>query len=127
MRRIPREPIPQVGALLDLDTGFTLPKESFREGCKYWQLNGSCILVAPRKILTVSHVLEKNSPMAAFFPYAGLFKLTSDSLFEKFRDEKERPTNGWDGDRLVLVDLDESVKSIVPLKWRSEVSLNRPA
>ena len=107
MHRIERRPLPQVGALLDLDSALELHDEIFKKGCKHWQLNGSCILMAPDKILVISHALEKQSRMAAFFPYAGLFELTKES------DEK-----GEIGDPLVVVKLARSVECVKPLTWR---------
>ena len=110
------DPVPQVGAVLDLDT--KIPgKDHFKYGDKHWHLNGSCVLVEPNRILTVSHVLDKNSTLAAFFPYEGIFEI----LQTEREVEPQVP-----GDNLLLVKLKRSVRFSPPLTWRRYKGRNKP-
>lgn len=72
-----KAPLPQVGAVLAFDSELVKPdveKHDFR-GHRHWKLIGSCVLVAPSRILTLNHVFQRSSPVAVFVPYEGLFAL----------------------------------------------------
>ena len=107
------EPLPQVGAMLCLDTELS---GDFANGSKYWKLAGSCVLVAPELVLTIGHILgEREQPprlerYRAFLPYQGLLEF----------DEAKPPQ--WEpqvaGDNLALIRLKKSVEKWAPLPPR---------
>jgi hypothetical protein len=96
------DPLPQVGAVLYLDTEVSPPDYT---GGKRWKLTGSCVLVSPDQILTIGHTLAARSEIlpeghyAAFFPYEGLVPITG-LLWE----DKQ-----ISGDNLALADLGRRV------------------
>ncbi len=104
------DPIPQVGAVLYLDSEIDAPDYT---GGKRWKLTGSCVLVAPDRILTVGHTLAARSQImapghyAAFFPYAGLFPIDPNLEWE---------TNQVPGDNLALATLQGPVTHLPPLR-----------
>jgi hypothetical protein len=102
-------PLPQVGAVLYLDTEIDPPDYT---GGKRWKLTGSCVLVAPDKILTVGHTLTARSEIlpeghyAAFFPYVGLVPIHG----LQWEDKQLL------GDNLALATLATPVKSWQPFR-----------
>lgn len=110
------EPFPQIGAVLCLDT--ELPGD-YKDGSKYWKLAGSCVLVAPRLILTIGHILgERHQPprlerYLVFLPYQGLLELDG--------EPPEWEENQVEGDNLVLLLLKDTdtVEEWAPLPPRN--------
>jgi hypothetical protein len=76
----PPQVFPQIGAILHLDTTLGYPYPGVELGNKHWQLDGSCVLVAPDRILTIRHTLGKTAAGAAFFPYEGLVPLDDERV-----------------------------------------------
>jgi hypothetical protein len=115
-------PLPQVGAVLNLDTELDsyLRSPDLYRGSKHWKLDGSCVLVGRRQangpdcVLTVRHLLEKHSQSAVFLPYEGLFQIDQDGL-EWEKKEKEKPSSESNaepqdpGDYLVLAPLVDGI------------------
>jgi hypothetical protein len=96
--------IPQVGAILHLDT--TLSHPGAELGNKHWMLDGSCVLVAPDRILTVRHTLGKTALSGAFFPYEGIVPI-----------EDERMEDYTYGDTVCLCRLKWAVRYSPPMHY----------
>lgn len=100
------EILPQVGANLYLDSA--LRPADLRCGSRHWLLSGSCVLVAPNRILTIGHALGRTGTYAAFFPYEGIVLLERDPIPQYSH-----------GDSVVLATLDRDVETVAPLPyWR---------
>ena len=95
--------IEQAGAILHLDTA--LDYGDPLDGNKHWVLDGSCVLVAPDRILTLRHGLDKSRPAAAFFPYCGIVWI------------KDWIEDYDYGDTLCLCELEKSVTHVAPLRY----------
>ncbi len=105
-----QEPIPQVGAILNLDTLLTSfdRDDTLYFGSKHWKLDGSCVLVGHNRVLTIRHILQKHSPSAVFIPYEGIFRIPDGLEWE----------DGPKGDNLVMAGLerkDGPVRHLRPL------------
>lgn len=106
------DPLPQVGAVLYLDSEIG-PDPPDYTGGKHWKLTGSCVLVAPDRILTIGHTLAARSEIlpagryAAFFPYIGLIPVNTNLEWE---------TNQTRGDNLALATLEGRVEHLPPLR-----------
>lgn len=99
-------PIPQVGALLDLDSSLAARDRTL--GHRDWVLRGSCVLAAPDEVLTIRHLLGGFGEAAAFFPGFGIYPL--DRLASPPR-AAETP-----GDNLAFVRLEGAVAGLPPLR-----------
>lgn len=112
----PSGPLPQVGAVLYLDSEIG-PNPPDYTGGKHWKLTGSCVLVAPDRILTIGHTLAARSEIlpagryAAFFPYVGLVPIVPIP-----KDGLEWEPDQVRGDNLALAKLENPVKSWLPLQ-----------
>lgn len=99
--------LPQVGAILHLDTELSYP--AVERGNKHWMLDGSCVLLAPDRILTVRHTLGKSGKAAAFFPYEGILPIGS--------EQDERVEDYDYGDSVCLCRLEEAVRFSAALRY----------
>lgn len=113
----PRRPLPQVGAVLYLDT--ELGAGDRFSGHKHWKLVGSCTLVGRQHVLTVAHVLggrwTPHETMrryhAVFLPYEGLFAIDGEPEWEP----------QVEGDNLVLVKLAGQIDHCAPFRpWTTQ-------
>lgn len=101
-------PIPQVGAFLNLDSRLPIPDALM--GNRHWVLAGSAALMAPDRVLTIGHLLDRRARSAIFFPYEGIFRLS---------DDWTREPQVF-GDNLYLVGLERELRLTRPLPyWRT--------
>lgn len=101
--------LPQVGAILHLDT--ELPQTNLFEGNKHWKLDGSCALIAEDRALAIRHTLSKTSGShALFFPYAGFFELGP-------IQEIDFESRWTDGDYVRVVRIQPSLKTAAALPY----------
>lgn len=108
---IPQEAnvLPQVGAVLHLDTERNYPGDSWR-GNKHWKLDGSCALLDHDRALTIRHTLGKPGRHALFFPYTGFSKpLDAEDI-----DFEPRYTYG---DFIRVVRLEDPLKTTAPFPY----------
>lgn len=106
-------PLPQVGAILHLDSALPYPETELYRGNRHWKLDGSCVLMTPQRVLTIRHILEKSGISAVFLPYEGIFPISGPP-------EREPPSRTDEnfGDNLALVTLGDRVESATPLRHR---------
>lgn len=106
-------PLPQVGALLNYNS--YLPEEDPGRffGSRHWDLEGGAILVAPDRMLTVRHAIQKTliTEQAVFVPGHGIFSVKREEPVQ----EHDRAST--DLDWLVLVRLDRPVEGLAPLPF----------
>lgn len=113
------DPLPQVGAVLYLDSEIG-PNPPDYTGGKHWKLTGSCVLIAPDRILTIGHTLAARSEAlpdghyAAFFPYLGLVPIVP--IDENAPVWLEWEPNQTKGDNLAVARLQEPVNHWLPLQ-----------
>ena len=103
------EVLPQVGAVLHLDTA--LPQSDPQFGNEYWALDGSCAVVAPDRVLTIRHTIKDLGDLTRtgiFLPYEGIFKVV-DVQFQSGRD-RDRDFDSEKYDNLALLTLDRKVR-----------------
>lgn len=110
--RLHAEVVPEVGANLYLDTALDPPAVEL--GNHHWLLSGSCVLVAPDKVVTIAHALTRKGRHAVFFPFEGIVPIKSDLI-------RQFPY----GDSVVLATLERTVETAAPLPywklWKSRL------
>jgi hypothetical protein len=112
MSRLFPEIVPQVGANLYLDTALDPPCPE--RGHHRWLLSGSCVLVAPDKVLTIGHALSRTGRHAVFLPFEGIVHIDADLV-------RQFPY----GDSVVLATLTRRVETAAPVPywklWKSRL------
>ena len=113
LQKVFGDPLPQIGAVLRLNT--ELPQKSPELGSRHWALDGSCVLVAGDRVLTISHTLKglDDDPARTlercgiFLPYEGLIRVQEHETYYSTR--MDNPT---------LLRLEDPVRLAPPLLAR---------
>lgn len=110
--RLHSEVVAQVGANLYLDTALDPPDVEL--GNHHWLLSGSCVLVAPDKVLTIGHALTRKGCYAVFFPFEGIVPILGNAI-------RQFPY----GDSVVLATLGRRIDTAAPVPywklWKSRL------